>query len=189
MARPLTETVSSFVKVAVESTLSIAKNAPRHAKGVARLYNSLARLAPFPLPRIPDGSKYVHPSEAYTPPPPPPRPDAPVKVAPVAPPPLTEVPGATPPKPTGGLVVEVAGPTLDEWRQRNARPASSEPETAPAPSASALSESEAATSEESTPALESLTKADLEARLRDAGVPFKARATKAELLALLKAHP
>lgn len=170
MARPLTETVSSFVKVAVESTLSIAKNAPRHAKGVARLYNSLARLAPFPLPRIPDGSKYVHPSEAYTPPPPPPRPDAPAKAAPVAPPPLTEVPGAAPPKPSGGLVVEVAGPSLEEWRQRNAvtpdKPPATDPNT-----------------------LESLTKSELEARLREAGIPFKARTTKADLLALLKAHP
>lgn len=179
MARPLTETVSSFVKVAVESTLSIAKNAPRHAKGVARLYNSLARLAPFPLPRIPDGSKYVHPSEAYTPPPPPPRPDAPAKAAPVAAPPLTEVPGAIPPKPAGGLVVEVAGPSLDEWRQRNAPASASAPETTIAPAAPAPAMA----------ALESLTKAELEARLRDAGVAFKARATKAELLTLLKAQP
>ena len=176
MARPLTETVSSFVKVAVESTLSMAKNAPRHVKGVARLYNSLARLAPFPLPRIPDGSKYVHPSEAYTPPPPPPRPDGPVKATSVAPPPfppLTEVPGSAPAAPTGGLVVEVSGPSLEEWRQRNPNASVSAPGAAPAAEATAT---------------ESLSKAELEARLRESGVSFKARATKADLVMLLKAQ-
>ena len=106
----------STVKRAVEFALGSVSRGRRAVQGMARLYNTIAQHAPVKLPRIPDGTRYVWPKEAYQQPPPPARPvTASTRPAPPPPEPPNPVVSPTAVK-VGGLVLERVGPSDEEYR-------------------------------------------------------------------------
>lgn len=125
------------IATVVEGALSAFSKARHAAQGAIRLYNTVAEHAPIPMPKLPDGSRRVWPRERYSPPPPRPTTNMPktpplagdVRPAATARAMPTSEPAPAARSASAGIVVEVAGPTLEEYRQGLASRGSSEAPT------------------------------------------------------------